>query len=217
VRHRLAAAATPADQTDSSRRSPTRQVLIPRARPPRGLGAGTYSTLRDGSETRKITGWRVSEPCEASRADVKCGQGHLGTHALCRSWPLRRPAPRSPGGDRCARARHLWSSTPIHPTVPHWQTKVEFSPKLSGATGHPRGTQCCAAVALLAWAMAAAAPARARPEPPLKIASRRWTHWRHARLAVGGAGTSCWCPRATLISSRGSCAPSDPGPGGYAA
>jgi predicted dinucleotide-binding enzyme len=70
---------------------------------------------------------------------------------------------------------------------------------VSGATGHPRALNAAAAVALLAWtvAAAAAAPAAARPEAPLKIGIIGAGH-------IGGTLASLWvrARHEVLVSSR---------------
>jgi predicted dinucleotide-binding enzyme len=70
---------------------------------------------------------------------------------------------------------------------------------VSGATGHPRAVSAAAAVALLVWTVAAAAavPAGARPEAPLKIGIIGAGH-------IGGTLASLWARAGheVLVSSR---------------
>ena len=70
---------------------------------------------------------------------------------------------------------------------------------MSGATGHPQALRAAAAVALLAWTApaAAAAPAAARPEAPLKIGIIGAGH-------IGGTLASLWvrAGHEVLVSSR---------------
>jgi len=68
---------------------------------------------------------------------------------------------------------------------------------VSGATGHPRALSAAAAVALMAWTVAAASPAAARPEAPLKIGIIGAGH-------IGGTLASLWVKAGheVLVSSR---------------